>query len=60
MTTLQNFPLSVLVATNDEPVSQPLRFMLLREKYTVRLARDGRKAKQLIEQIIPKISCGTT
>ena len=53
MTLPQNFPASVLVAEDDEHISHLLKFMLQREKYTVHLARDGREAKQFIEQNEP-------
>lgn len=53
MTTPQNSPTSVLVAEDDEHISQLLKFMLQREKYTVHLVRDGREAKQYIEQNAP-------
>ena len=53
MATLQNFPQSVLVIEDDEHISHLLQFMLQREHYTVNLARDGREAKQFIEQNSP-------
>lgn len=53
MTTLPNPPASVLVAEDDEHISHLLNFMLTREKYTVHLARDGREAKQFIENNAP-------
>lgn len=53
MTTPQNSPESVLVVEDDEHIFPLLKFMLQREKYTVHLARDGREAKQFIEQNDP-------
>lgn len=38
---------------DDEHISHLLKFMLQREKYTVHLARDGREAKQFIENNAP-------
>lgn len=46
-------PASVLVVEDDEHISHLLKFMLQREKYTVHLARDGREAKQFIENNAP-------
>lgn len=53
MTLPQSPPRSVLVAEDDEHISHLLQFMLLREKYTVHVARDGREAKQFIEHNAP-------
>jgi DNA-binding response OmpR family regulator len=44
---------SVLVAEDDENVAYLLKFMLERERYQVVLARDGRRAKELIEALPP-------
>jgi DNA-binding response OmpR family regulator len=44
---------SVLVAEDDEPISQLLRFMLERARYTVHVAHDGREAKEFIENNAP-------
>ena len=44
---------SVLVVEDDEHISHLLKFMLQREKYIVHLARDGREAKQFIENNVP-------
>ena len=41
---------SILVAEDDEHISQLLGFMFKRQHYEVHLARDGREAKQFIEQ----------
>lgn len=53
MTTPDNSPASALVVEDDEHISHLLKFMLEREKYTVHLARDGRQARQFIEQNDP-------
>jgi DNA-binding response OmpR family regulator len=53
MTLPLNASPSVLVAEDDEHISHLLQFMLSREKYVVHLARDGRDAKQYIENNDP-------
>lgn len=53
MTPPNNSTASALVVEDDEHISHLLKFMLEREKYTVHLARDGRQAKQFIEQNNP-------
>ena len=44
---------SVLVAEDDEHISQLLGFMFKRQNYQVHLAHDGRQAKLFIEQNDP-------
>lgn len=53
MTLPPSVPLSVLVAEDDEHISYLLEFMLIKEKYTVHLVRDGREAKEYIEHKEP-------
>jgi DNA-binding response OmpR family regulator len=43
----------VLVAEDDEQISFLLQFLLEREGYRVLLARDGREAQRLIDEIAP-------
>jgi len=44
---------TVLVAEDDEHISYLLNFMLLREGYETILARDGREAQAVIDEISP-------
>lgn len=53
MTAPSNKKASVLVVEDDEHIAHLLRFMLQRENYAVDVARDGREAKQFIEQNPP-------
>ena len=53
MTTPPTLAPTVLVAEDDENISHLLSFMLKREKYLVHQARDGRQAKNFIENNPP-------
>jgi len=43
----------VLVAEDDKSISYLLQFLLEREGYRVLLARDGREAKRLVDEMAP-------
>lgn len=43
----------VLVAEDDEQIAYLLQFLLEREGYRVQLARDGREAQRLVDEIPP-------
>ncbi len=43
-------PMSALVVEDDEHIAHLLKFILERERYVVRLAKDGREAREFIEQ----------
>lgn len=49
----QKSPGSALVVEDDEHISHLLQFMLKREGYVVHAARDGREAKEFIENNPP-------
>ena len=53
MTLSTSPPASALVVEDDEHISYLLKFILEREEFAVHLARDGREAKQFIEQNSP-------
>ncbi|MFN7087512.1 MAG: response regulator transcription factor [Burkholderiales bacterium] len=42
-----------LIVEDDDQIAYLLRFILEREGFTVRLARDGRNAQRLIEELEP-------
>jgi DNA-binding response OmpR family regulator len=53
MTTLPNTARSVLVVEDDDHISHLLQFMFKREDYTVHVARDGREARDFIQNNPP-------
>jgi DNA-binding response OmpR family regulator len=53
MNNTENGRASVLIAEDDEHISYLLKFMLSREGYETIIARDGREAQAVIDQIEP-------
>ena len=53
MTLISSSAASALVVEDDEHIAYLLQFILERDGFVVHLARDGREAKQFIEQNAP-------